>query len=94
MERASFDIPATLIPFASPKTDSERNILNAMLIYPAIHSGKISHGRAAEILGLKKFDLIKIYSDLGFPYFDLSADELNQDLLTIKKLREEYACRF
>lgn len=94
MRTAQLDIPLALIPFASPKTDSERNILNAMLIYPAIHSGKISHGRAAEILGLKKFDLIKIYSDLGFPYFDLSADELNQDLLTIKKLREKNASHF
>ena len=32
---------------------------NALLLYPYIHNNTISHGRAAEILGIKKLDLIE-----------------------------------
>ena len=31
----------------------------------------ISHGRAAEILGMSKLDLFDLYANIGFPYFDL-----------------------
>lgn len=86
MESLKMDLPEELIPFATPKNQTERNFLNAMIIYPAIHNGKISHGKAAEILGLKKFDLLKIYSEIGLPYFDLTEDELNEDLTTLKNL--------
>ena len=87
MESLKIDLPEELIPFATPKNQDERNLLNAMLIYPAIHSGKISHGKAAEILGLKKFDLLKIYSEVGLPYFDLTENELAEDLTALKNLR-------
>ena len=33
---------------------------NALLLYPMIWEGKMSHGRAAEILGVKKLDLIDL----------------------------------
>ncbi len=43
---------------------------NAMLVYPYIKSGVLSHGKAAELLGLRKTALITLYGKLGLPYFD------------------------
>lgn len=43
-------------------TEPERN---AMLPYPYILKQVISHGRAAEILGIRKNDLIDIYDKMG-----------------------------
>ena len=39
---------------------------NALLLYPYILDQTISHGRAAEILGIRKSELIDLYDKLGY----------------------------
>ena len=56
---------------------------NAMLLYPLIHNLTISHGRAAEILGVHKTDLIEFYDSIGIPYLDQSYEELMDDLASL-----------
>ena len=60
---------------------------NALLLYPYIYNQTISHGRAAEILGVSKSDLITIYDKLGYSYYDLIQDDLEEDIDTFKKLK-------
>lgn len=64
---------------------------NALLIYPYIHENIISHGRAAEILGMKKLDLIDLYDEMGFPYFDMDISEVLQDIQTFRSIKKEMA---
>lgn len=59
---------------------------NAMLLYPLIRNMTISHGRAAEILGVHKTDLIEFYDSMGIPYLDQSEDELMEDLETLDRV--------
>ena len=61
---------------------------NALLLYPYIHETIISHGRAAEILGIKKLDLIDLYDEMGFPYFDMDISEVMQDIQTFRSLKK------
>lgn len=56
---------------------------NAMILYPLIQNRTISHGRAAEILGVHKTDLIEFYDSVGIPYLDQSEEELTTDLETL-----------
>ena len=62
---------------------------NALLLYPYIHNKIISHGRAAEILGIKKMDLIDLYDNMGFPYFDIDLSEVMNDISTFRSLKKE-----
>lgn len=62
---------------------------NAMLLYPFIRNLTISHGRAAEILGVHKTDLIEFYDSMGIPYLNQGEDGLIEDLANISKLMEE-----
>ena len=59
---------------------------NAMFLYPFIRDLTISHGRAAEILGVHKTDLIEFYDSLGIPYLDQGEEELMEDLATLDRL--------
>lgn len=43
---------------------------NAMLLYPYIKNDTISHGKAAEMLGIPKMELIELYGSLGIAYPD------------------------
>lgn len=69
----------------------DKNILSdtdliekAMLLYPEIQKQTISHGRAAEILGIRKSDLISLYDKMGYSYLDMIADDLQTDLENYK----------
>lgn len=59
---------------------------NAMLLYPFIRNLTISHGRAAEILGVHKTDLIEFYDSLGIPYLNQSEEDLMADLATLDRV--------
>ena len=48
----------------------------------------ISHGKAAEILGIFKIDLITLYGKMGLSYIDMSEDEIEEELKTVKYLKE------
>ena len=59
---------------------------NAMLLYPFIRNLTISHGRAAEILGVHKTDLIEFYDSMGIPYLNQSEEDLMADLATLDRI--------
>ncbi len=59
---------------------------NAMILYPLIKNQTISHGRAAELLGIHKRDLIELYSSMGIPYLTQTEDELQSDLDILNKI--------
>ena len=60
---------------------------NALLLYPYIINQTISHGGAAEILGIRKSELIDIYDKLGYSYLDMTMDELDSELETFRQLK-------
>lgn len=69
--------------------DTEKELLrNALLLYPSIKDYTISHGKAAEILGINKLDLIALYSSIGLPYFNMTSDEIEEELETFHRLKE------
>ena len=84
MVSIQIEIPEALLPFARPKDEREQLLRNAMIIFPFIQDETISYGRAAEILNLKKIDLIQLYGSLGLPYFNQTKEELEEDLRNIK----------
>ena len=47
----------------------------------------ISHGRAAEILGVHKLDLIAYYGKLGLPYLDMGEDELEAERTAFRRAK-------
>ena len=62
---------------------------NALLLYPYILDQTISHGRAAEILGIRKSELIDLYDKLGYSYFDMIMDDLDNEMNTFRELKNK-----
>ena len=73
-------IPEQMKQYIQVKDTETELLRNALLLYPSIKDYTISHGQAAEILGIHKLDLIALYSSLGLPYFDMTSDELEEEL--------------
>ena len=93
MERIT--IPVAMPKDMVPYLDVEKNGLSfeqsAMLLYPLIQNCVISHGRAAEILGVRKWTLIEFYDKLGIPYLNQSREELDTEIAGFAALREKKA---
>lgn len=87
MVTVQLEIPEDMKPYINAKSTDDKLRQNAILLYPYILDKTISHGRAAEILGISKLDLIDLYANLGFPYFDLTMNELDKDLETFHSLK-------
>ena len=69
MTNVEIKIPETIRQYALDETTEK--VRNAILLYPSIANDAISHGKAAELLGLSKMELIQIYGELGIPYLDI-----------------------
>ena len=61
---------------------------NALLLYPYIKNLTISHGKAAEILGIPKWELIELYDNLGLAYLNMDIREVEEEVRCYHKLKE------
>ena len=77
--------------YLATKSPEEEPVRNALLLYPFILNQTISHGRAAEILGIKKSGFIDLYDKLGYSYLDMTMDDLDEELQTYGELKKKEA---
>ncbi len=82
----NISVPEAALPYLFSDDKKLKLQERAMMLYPFIKNQTVSHGRVAEILGIKKRDLIELYSSMGIPYLDQSEDELLSDLETLDSL--------
>ena len=88
MAMVSLEVPEKLVTFIASDTKEDQVERNAMILYPYIRKGIISHGKAAEILGIFKMDLITLYGRLGLPYIEMTDEEIMEELETVRRLGE------
>lgn len=81
----TLNLPKEIVSFLQTDEDKSELQRNAMLLYPYIKNGTISHGRAAEILGITKWEIITIFNEMGFPYLDCDISEIEEDINTFRK---------
>ncbi len=85
MRTITLCVPEGIVPYLTEKDDRQAFARNAMLLYPYIKNLSISHGRATEILGVRKTDLIEFYDSMGIPYLNQNEEELEADLANLRE---------
>ena len=78
MTKVEIDVPEGIVPYTAPEDKDAQITRNAMLVYPYIKNGVVSYGKAAEMPGLHKIDLITLYGKLSLPYFDETEEEFEE----------------
>ena len=87
-ESVTIKVPIGMSKYLKAMNPETELIRNALLLYPYILNQTISHGGAAEILGIRKSELIDIYDKLGYSYLDMTMDELDLELETFRELKK------
>ena len=58
------------------------------LVLDLVRRGKISKGKAAELLGLSLWDLPKLLAKYRIPWFDYDPEELKRDIEALQRSGE------
>lgn len=90
-ESVTIKVPVGMSKYLNAVNSEAELTRNALLLYPYILNQTISHGGAAEILGIRKSELIDIYDKLGYSYLDMTMDELDLELETFRQLKKREA---
>ena len=88
-ESVTIKVPVGMSKYLVTINPEAELTLNALLLYPYILDQTISHGRAAEILGIRKSELIDLYDKLGYSYFDMIMDDLDNEMNTFRELKKK-----
>lgn len=88
-ESVTINVPTGMAKYLVTLNPEAELTRNALLLYPYILNQTISHGRAAEILGIRESELIDLYDKLGYSYFDMTMDELDDELDTFRRMKEK-----
>jgi hypothetical protein len=92
-ESITIKVPVGMSKYLQTENEETELTRNALLLYPYILNQTISHGYAAEILGIKKSELIDIYDKLGYSYLDMTMDDLDVELDTYRQLKQKETLR-
>lgn len=87
-ESVTINVPVGMSQYLITTNSDAELVRNALLLYPYILNQTISHGKAAEILGIRKAELIDVYDKLGYSYLDMTIDDLDSELETYKRLKK------
>jgi hypothetical protein len=90
-ETITIEVPAGMSKYLEAIDPELELTRNALLLYPYILNQTISHGRAAEIIGIRKSELIELYDKLGYSYFDIIQDDLDDELNSFRELKKKGA---
>ncbi len=85
MKKVTLELPDEMAEYIkSHKIDDITEFKRAaFLLYPYIDAGMMSHGYAASLLGIDKFDLINFYGNYGIPYIK------KEDAIKYKNVEDE-----
>ena len=89
MKDVKIQVPDEMVSYVITNDEQSERMRNAMLLYPYIKNLTMSHGKAAEILGIRKYELIDLYDRLGLPYIDQGIDEIDEEVQYWKKMKGE-----
>ena len=87
MTDVKIQVPDGMVSYVITNDEQSELMRNAMLLYPYIKDLTISHGKAAEILGIRKYELIDLYGKLGLPYLDQDINEIDEELQYWKEMK-------
>ena len=85
----TLSVPETFIPYLEEDNTQMELTRNAMILLPYIKNETISHGKAAQMLGIPKIELIQLYGSYGIPYIDMSVEEFEAELEALRIKRRK-----
>lgn len=86
MNQIVLELEEELLGSLEASGQSPQQAIREVLILELYRRGRISSGKAAELLGKSRFDFIRYASKLGIAFFDLSEEEWAAEEKAVEQL--------
>lgn len=80
-------VPEEIIDLLGSEKEAKEEAKEAFVL-DLVRRGKVSKGKAAELMGISLWDLPNLLSKYRIPWFDYDHNELQNDLDTLKELEK------
>jgi predicted HTH domain antitoxin len=77
--KLELEVPRVIAEYADINSESYKKRISQIMLYELVKNEKISIGKAAEAMGMRKIDFITDLGKMDIPYFDFSIEELMED---------------
>lgn len=84
MKVIEIEVPDEIINLIGEK--EARKEAKEAFVLDLIRRGKISKGKAAELMGMSLWDMPELLAKYRIPWFDYSKEDIQKDLDALKKL--------
>lgn len=88
-EKITIELPSEILPLVARKKKDIPSRILEYLILELYRLGEISSGKAAQCLGMERFEFIRFASRLDIPYIDMDRDEITRDADHARRVSEE-----
>jgi predicted HTH domain antitoxin len=88
MAELKLDLPPELLEVLESLGDPQQTIKECVVL-ELYRRGEISSGKAAELLGMSRFEFIQYSGRLGIPFFRYSPEELEAELRDLEGLSKK-----
>ncbi len=89
MKRITIELDDDFLSFVAKRKKDIPRKLKELAVLELYRRKEISSGKAAQLLGMERFEFIRYASRLEIPFFDISKRELEQDVATARKVADE-----
>lgn len=86
MSSVKIDIDEALAALLHQPNQPVQAAAREMIVLELYRRGAVSSGKAAELLGMQRFDFIQHASRLEIPFFDMTQDEWEAEMAALKSL--------
>ncbi len=87
MKTITIEIPDEIINLLGSEEEAVKEAKEA-LVLDLVRRGKVSKGKAAELVGISLWDLPDLLAKYRIPWFDYSKEELQRDLDRLKEINK------
>lgn len=77
--------PSEFLAMLSTTYQDSANAIKEAAVLELYREGKISSGKAAEMLGMDRFEFIRYAGMKGIPYIRITPEELAEEVMLIEK---------
>lgn len=89
MKQTAITLDDNFLSFVAQRKEDIPTKLKELAILELYRRKEVSSGKAAELLGMQRFEFVRYASRLGIPFFDMGEEELMQDIETARAIAEK-----
>ncbi|MBS3976484.1 MAG: UPF0175 family protein [Syntrophomonadaceae bacterium] len=86
MHRVPLYLDRELLDLIPMRTSQLEDSVRELLVFELYRLREISSGKAAELLGMERFEFVRYASRLGIPFLDMDNTEFQEEILNSKEI--------